>query len=73
MATQPCDTDSIVVVDGVRLIRRVKTGPRGGRHYIYQAELSHRSWGYWYDLAHQAARESGPSDCVIAHDLARGL
>jgi hypothetical protein len=61
--------EKIVVVNGVRLVRRTETGPRGGVSYIYQAESASRDWGYWYDSATQAARESGGTDRVVGHNV----
>jgi hypothetical protein len=54
----------VVVVDGVRLVRRESRGPRGGVRHIYQAESASRSWGYWYDSAREAARKSNGTDRV---------
>lgn len=51
---------------GVALRRKVESGPRGGRHYIYQAAEADPVWGYWYDSAAQAARDSNASDRVVA-------
>ena len=55
----------LVTVNGVRLVRSEQRGPLGGRKYTYQAESSSRDWGYWYDSARQAARESNESDRMV--------
>lgn len=57
--------DKIVIVNGVRLVRREQVGPRGGRTYLYQAENASRDWGFWYGSAQEAARRSNPSDKVV--------
>lgn len=56
--------DTVVVVDGVRLVRREARGSRGGLRHIYQAESASRDWGYWYDSAREAARKSNSTDRV---------
>lgn len=54
----------IICYRGVELARRAKKGPRGGVRYIYQHAGASRDWGYWFDSASQAARESNESDRV---------
>jgi hypothetical protein len=67
-----CDTgagggeyvDTLVTVRGVRLVRRDRRGPRGGRVSVWQSSAASRDWGYWYDTASQAASSSNESDRV---------
>lgn len=58
--------DIEITYRGIKLVRRTKTGPKGGRVYLYQVAGASRDWGYWYDSAAQAARESNESDRVVA-------
>jgi hypothetical protein len=60
------NNDTAINYRGIKLVRRAKTGPKGGRVYLYQAAEASRDWGYWYDTAAQAARESNESDRVVA-------